>query len=290
LQALRTGRNRMGPEGAQHLGTLLSCCTELVSFAHAGASPLPEGAAALFQGLANMTSTCGTRGTKLQHLDLTDCTMSEPMALDHVCTVLEHSPRLQVLCLRDTGLDADSLQRVLDAVDASGAGLVTLDVGALESLGTDGGIVLRDFLSSSVATQLSLQHLSVDLNELANDGVAAVAAGAVHCRALQTLVLDNNEIERAGGLALLDNPIATLHTLSLEDNADLPASIAAQLQRLYQTVKVDEDLEDNDEEDMEDDDDDDDDNEDKSIDDDDKGEEKDSAVDDLVAGLQSTHL
>jgi hypothetical protein len=68
----------------------------------------------------------------------------------------------------------------------------------------------------------------------------------------------------------------------------LPASIAAQLQRLYQTVKVDEDLEDNDEEDMEDDTYDD--NEDKNIDDDDKSEEKDSAVDDLVAGLQSTHL
>jgi Ran GTPase-activating protein (RanGAP) involved in mRNA processing and transport len=283
LQALRTGRNRMGTEGAQHLGTLLSHCTELVVFAHAGASPLPPGAAALLQGLATMTTSCGPSGTRLQHLDLSDCTMSEPRALDHFCAILEHSPRLQVLCVRDSGLDATALQRVLEAVSASGAGLVTLDVGALESLGTTGGVVLRNFLSSSVATQWSLQHLMVDLNELANDGVAAVAAGAAQCRALQTLNLEDSEIERAGGLALLRNPIATLHTLCLEDNVDLPASIAAQLQRLYTSVKIDEDLGDDDNEEDEEDDD-------NDIEVDNHEEKDNDAVDDLVAGLQSTHL
>jgi Leucine Rich repeat len=78
----------------------------------------------------------------------------------------------------------------------------------------------------------------VDWNELGNDGVAAVAAGAAHCRALQTLHLNGNNVERAGGLALLHHFIPSLHVLHLTDNPNLPASIITQLQDLYPTVTI----------------------------------------------------
>jgi hypothetical protein len=82
--------------------------------------------------------------------------------------------------------------------------------------------ILRDFLLRSRATQRSLQQLLVDWNELGNEGVAAMAAGTAHCRALQTLHLDGNGVERAGGLALLHHFIPSLCALHLTDNPDLP--------------------------------------------------------------------
>jgi hypothetical protein len=111
LQALHTGGNQMGHVGAQHLGQLLSKSTELVAFARGGSSPSPEGATALYQGLLTMTLSCAsTQGNRLQHLDLTGCTIfsqhtSLSTYLDNVWTILENSLRLQVLMVRDSGLD-----------------------------------------------------------------------------------------------------------------------------------------------------------------------------------------
>ena len=129
----------------------------------------------------------------------------------------------------------------MQALSDSGAALTTLDLGAIGELGRAGGILIRDYLCDS-STRDTLQHLLLDTNELGDTGVAAVAAGAAACSRLQTLNLEANEITKLGALALAYNPIATLQRLLLEDNLDLPAAVARQLQAIYPKVTVDEDL------------------------------------------------
>lgn len=287
LESLHTGRNRFNAGGAIAIGKLLSVCPNLQSFSHFGTSPQAAGSIALCQGLAQMTqlslqldTTTGCKSTRLVDLDLTDLSLkrdddddddtSKDDPVGNLCTVIEHARGLQTLKLRDSGLQLCGLRRVVAALQSSAAALTTLDFSTLEEEGDDAatiGTVVADYLVAS-PTRRTLLHLYVDLNELGDAGVAAVAAGAAACTALQTLSLENNEMTDVGAWALRHNVIPTLQTLALMDNAELSANAARQLQSLYPTVTVDEDLEELDEED-------DDDND---------------AVDDLANALNASHL
>lgn len=284
LQSLSTGRNQMGVVGATHIGALLSQCTQLQSFSYAGSRPLKKGTAALCRGLAEMSATCGSAGTRLHALNLNDCCLGDDETEDpvvDVCAVLQNSPRLHTLVLRDGELQIAGLTVVLAALQKSGAALTTLDLGAIGELGQEGGMLVRDYLFSS-PTRNTLQHLSVDTNELQCAGVAAIAAGAAACSVLQTLNLEANEIEAAGAIALVRNFIPTLQLLHLEDNLELPEKRARQLQSMYPTVIVDEDLEEGDDDEEEDDD--------EDEDAEDPGEDNDSNVDALAEVMKAAHL
>lgn len=284
LQSLSVGRNQMGVGGAEHIGALVSGCTQLRSLSYAGSRPLKPGSAALCRGLAAMSAACGGSGgsgnTLLHTLDLNDCCLGDgdegDDPLTDLCKILRNSPCLHTLVLRDGELQVAGLHLVLQALCESGAALTTLDLGAIGELGKEGGILLRNFLFTT-SSRAVLQQLMLDTNELGDAGVAAVAAGAAACINLQTLNLEANEIENAGAYSLVHNHIPALLNLYLEDNLDFPAVAARKLQAMYINVKADEDLpDDEDDEDIE--------------DDADVGEDEDNDVDALAAKMKTAHL
>ena len=214
-----------------------------------GCRPLRDGTEALCEGL--------THAKALRVLCLEDSDIgSDGAALDAVCQCLRNNATtLQHLNLRDCRLEVDGLAAVLTALmrqdnnttndNTKTTKLQHLDLGGNGELGEGGGIVLRDFLMTPHAAALTT--LILDANELGDDGVTAIVEGVAHSNSnniLHTLNLETNEIEREGAMALVQNRIASLHTLILLDNMDLPANAARQLQAMYANVEVEDDLND----------------------------------------------
>lgn len=239
LQSLWTGRNQMGAVGASHIGALLSSCSQLELLSYKGARPLKLGTADLCRGLAELSTTCGTAGTRLHTLDLQECCLGDDSTSDPVvdlCSVLENSPRLHTLILRDGELQVSGLTMVLAALRKSGAALTTLDLGANGELSVEGGQLFSDYLFTS-PSRATLLNLMVDTNELGDAGIALVAAGSAACCQLQTLNLECNEMECV--TALTQNFIPTLRKLILEDNPELPVGAIRRLQQLYPAKNMD---------------------------------------------------
>jgi len=113
--------------------------------------------------------------------------------------------------------------------------------------------LLREFVMTTTPTTPPPHHnpfvkhtlttLSVDTNELGDDGTAELAAGAAMCHNLHSLNLECNEIELDGATALIDNPCPRLTKLLLDENMDLPVAAVRKLKKMYQTVAVDGDIE-----------------------------------------------
>jgi Ran GTPase-activating protein (RanGAP) involved in mRNA processing and transport len=251
LTALGLGRNQLGPEGAEHVGSLLTKCIQLESFSYAGSRPQVEGTRHICQGLAAMTvaATAAANSAKptcsLQVLDLNDCTFRSGDEDDDpclaLCQCLQGSPALRELVLRDGELQVSGLKRVLQAVQSAGARLQILDLGATGEMGEEGAAVLQTYLEGAAR---HLQELSFDTNELTDAGLADLVAPftANEC-ILRKLNLAENELEAAGVRVLLDNPITTLQELNLKDNLEIPLQLAVKLQAMYPVVLVEDDLE-----------------------------------------------
>lgn len=248
LQELSLSRNQMGSKGAEYIGEILgnANATGLQSFSYAGCRPMRKGTMKLCAGLKKLSENCGASGTKLISLDLSDFGLGSGDEDDdpvfHLCTVLENSPNLQKLNLRDGELQISGLKLILDALQKSGAALTLLDLGAIGELGEEGGELFADFLLSMCPTSLSLQELYLDTNELGDDGVAKVITGiAGACRALQVLDISENELVDVV-TCLLCNPIPTLLTLKLLENPDMETGVDfRKLLGMYKEVTVDED-------------------------------------------------
>jgi Ran GTPase-activating protein (RanGAP) involved in mRNA processing and transport len=262
LTKLTLGRNQIGPDGAVTIARVLETCTALESFSYAGARPLTVGTRALCQGLAVMART----NSKLLYLNLNDCNLKageeDDDPIHALLEVLEASPRLSTLILRDGELEVSGMQRVFGALLQSGAKLHTLDLGCIGEIGPQGAAVAGAFLALQLET---LQEFYFDTNELGDTGIADLVAPFTGGSCLRLLHLGCNEIEAAGARVLVDNRIPSLVELVLEDNMDLPAQAAAMLQTMYAKVVVDEGLEDED--------------------DDDDGEQQDEAVGDIADQL-----
>lgn len=252
LLELSLSRNQMGAAGAAYIGELLgdTSTTNLQSFMYAGSRPLATGTKALCRGLAELANKCGQRGTMLHTLDLNDCTVQcdseNDSCVSDLCTVLRHSPRLQKLILRDAELNVLGLKMVMDALVESGAPLNFLDLGVVGELGKEGGLIVRDFLTSNSPACACMQELYLDTNELGDEGAAEVLTGITSSmRSLRVLDLGGNELSSIVTL-FLHNHIPTLHTLKLEDNPDLEAGEGLRnLRGMYRDVLVDDDIDEN---------------------------------------------
>jgi Ran GTPase-activating protein (RanGAP) involved in mRNA processing and transport len=245
LTSLSLGRNQMGIDGAKAIGTLVQECLQLQHFRYDGSRPLREGTQFLCRGLKRMTEKQANGTTQLVTLDLNDCHLGSGDDNDDeedadpiidLVWVLERSPFLQTLIVRDAELEVPGLERILSHVHDR---LCVLDIGGNGTLGGPGGVLIREYCIRAAGT---MRKLVCDANELGDEGVMALAMGTAACESLTELSLEGNEITSHGAKALLLNPVPKLVTLDLQDNIDLPQTYAEQLQKLYSAVLVDEDL------------------------------------------------
>lgn len=253
LRDISLSRNQMGAGGAEYIGQLLGSVNamRLESFSYAGSRPLPVGTSKLCHGLAKLSKNCGIEGTRLHTLDLNDCTVGdESDAILNLCAFLKNSPRLHKLILRDTELKTSGLRSVLDSIDASGAAITHLDLGAIGELGASGGSIIRDFFLANGPTSSLLQELHLDTNELGDDGVIEAMTGiAGSCQALQVLDFSQNELVNIVGF-LQHRYIPTLQNLKLDENPDISNNADLRiLLGMYKEVIVDDDLEGKDDDD-----------------------------------------
>ena len=259
LTHLSLGRNQIGAEGAPSVGDLLATCPKLQVLNYNGCRPLKAGTASLLAGLVNMVK--GVKETSLSHLNLEDCTIgSEDNGddendgpLTNLRTIIAKSPKLVELNLQDGELGASGLQVVLDALKESGAQLTHLSLGACE-LGEEGAEILASTISNTSILD-KLQLLRMDTNELGDDGVStlsqALGGSKSCCETLKSLDLGDNEIAKSGAVALLKTKIASLESLNLMENMDIPQKVGAKLATLYPKVSMDDDLEEDDDDDEE---------------------------------------
>ena len=236
LKALTLDHNLIGPDGAVTIARLLPSCTALESLSYAGAHAREEGTRAVCQGLAVMAIT----NSKLLHLNLDGCTFKsgeeEDDPIHPLLEVLEASPILSTLVLRDGALESGGLERVCGALLTSGAKLNTLDLGCIGKIGPQGVAVAGAFLALQLET---LQEFDFDTNELGDVGIDSLVAPFTGASCLRKLHLGSNEIGEAGARVLIDNHISSLKELFIDDNVDLPAWAVAHLQTMYATVVVD---------------------------------------------------
>ena len=87
-------------------------------------------------------------------------------------------------------------------------------------MGPEGAKLLADFLSTQTS---SLRCLNMDSNELSDEGVCTLIAPLAASRnCIETLSLNQNEIEKQGTEALVRAHLPKLKILSLDDNFDMP--------------------------------------------------------------------
>lgn len=242
LKSLALGRNQVGAEGARHIGEgLLSRCIALESLEYAGSRPLEKGTMALCQGLANIVQLAESGKTSLKILDLNDCNLKsgdkEDDPIHSLCKVLENSPQLTRLILRDGELEENGVTRVVDALRNSNPPLQYIDMGGNELGSAEGTESLASFIKEELCG--TIEELIVDTNELEDDGVKTLITQLVGCSQLKKLNLQCNEILEEGLQAILDNRIPALKQLDLRDNLDMPPDLIESAVAMYDEVLTD---------------------------------------------------
>jgi Ran GTPase-activating protein (RanGAP) involved in mRNA processing and transport len=242
LTTLAVGSTQMGVEAARHIEGLLLNCTTLMSFTYPNSRPQLAGTCHLCQGLAELSRT----NHGLQHLNLQNCNLESQdddakSAVPWLAVFLKNSPHLKRLILRDCELTANGLKGILEAMVTSGAGLSVLDLGGNDRVGPAANN-LGMFLSTQVIT---LRELIVETCNLSFSGIACLLAPFTdHQSVLRSLNLDDNDIRFLAARVIVNTFICSLDTLSVKHNPELPLEFALQLQKMYPKVKVDEDLQD----------------------------------------------
>jgi Ran GTPase-activating protein (RanGAP) involved in mRNA processing and transport len=246
LRSLDLGRNQVGEEGAKWIGMLLGTLGQLRAFSYDGTRPLKAGSACIAEGLVQC------RSTKIVKLNLKDNDFGpesndgtgavDHSTLDKLCACLQKQPSLVDLDLSDNSLEWTGLDRVLKALAVSNAPLNSLNLEACE-IGLDGAKLLRQFVMETVVKD-TLHSLNVAANELENDGTLEIVAAAGMIKHLAVLNLNENMIEAAPVKALIQSRLERLKKLQLEENMEIPLKLAKALADMYEVVKYDEDLED----------------------------------------------
>ncbi|KAG1703158.1 hypothetical protein DVH05_008070 [Phytophthora capsici] len=181
-----------------------------------------------------MARSVNTHLSDLKSLDLSDCSFEDAGA-DQLAEAISKQPSLQFLKLRDASLCAEGAEKVMKALASSKIQLVELDLSGNE-LADEGIAAIAPLLKS----QSQLKILRLDENEITSDGlkefVAALDANSLPV--LEELSLCGNEITAKGGIAVVDTFVPTksvLKRLELDTNmisdkgvAHIKASLAKQ--------------------------------------------------------------
>lgn len=249
LESLWLGQNQMDVAGALHIGALIASLPNLRGFSYRGNRPLRAGTQHICNGLAALPHP-----ERLVKLDLQDSHLGsgddDEDGIGALCQLLGQAVNVNYLNLQDCELEVPGLRAVLAALQTSTPPIEHLELGGNGEIGAEGVAVLIQFLTTNNnPTAAAVRILDFSSNVLGDDGVQLLVPCLVAsqcCPNLHTLKLDDNEIEKEGAAALIENRIPSLTTLSLTFNTDLTAGAARRLQAMYGTVHVSDDLEETD--------------------------------------------
>ncbi len=141
LQELILSRNTIGPEGAQHIGTLLAHCPDLQVFIYTGTRPGIEGSYSIAMGLQQQLALLRERDhdnhspvvLPMRELNVSEGSFgSDATTTAALCEALAHMPHLERLQLQDCGLELSGLQQVMTALTTAHAPLMELNLGMYE--------------------------------------------------------------------------------------------------------------------------------------------------------------
>ena len=240
LTHLSLNRNQMGPDGASVISRLIANTPRLVAFEYAGCRARNKGGKAIMSVLAERVEKQGQ--LDLQVLDLADTGFGtgeeEDDSIDSLIQVLRNCPKLTKLGLMEGGFGSEGTAKVIQAMQDSGGKLQTLDFGSVgmradeDDTGVDAFV---EFVRSGQCDEL--EELSLNDNELENDGVAAIMPALAGLPKLSKLYLQANQIEEAGAQALADNKLQSLEVLDLYDN-EIPEEQARAIVRMYRGGQI----------------------------------------------------
>ncbi|KAL4125419.1 hypothetical protein PRIC2_009004 [Phytophthora ramorum] len=148
-----------------------------------------------------MARSVNTHLRDLKSLDLSDCSFEDEGATQ-LADAISKQPSLQSLKLRDASLGAEGAAKVAKALANSNIQLLELDLSGNE-LADEGIAALAPLLKS----QSLLKVLRLDENEVTSDGLKefVVALSADSFPVLEELSLCGNEITAKGAIAVVDS-------------------------------------------------------------------------------------
>lgn len=235
LTHLALGRNQIG-KGAEQVADLVRGCENLETFAYNGSRPLKAGSLQICKALANLKN--------LQTLNLEDTVLGDGQegendGVHHLCICLRQNPNMRKLILNDSGLKADGVSMVLEALGASRAPLEYLDLGIID-LGSEGCEYVVTYLQDCGA---SLVELHLENNELDDDCITTLLPGLRACTNLQVLNLSENfDIGEDGLRRLAEERIPSLQKLLLKE-IEVDDDVLQELKNAYRRVVLDDEQE-----------------------------------------------
>lgn len=136
-------------------------------------------------------------------------------SVDEVVAALEQNTRIQTLQLTNSNLDKDGVARMINALNAPGAGYNDVRLTA-QGLGAPAAMLL----ASVITGNQKIKSLALNNNYL-DDNATTIIAQALPNSGIQSLVLDDNDIGDNGAKALaaaLADPKCKLTSLSVARN------------------------------------------------------------------------
>jgi Ran GTPase-activating protein (RanGAP) involved in mRNA processing and transport len=268
IQAIRLGRNQIGPQGAAVVAERLPQWQHLQVLHYNGCRPLQQGTKAICQGLSEQTRA----NPHLRDISVMDSELKSGDDPEHpihdLCAAIAQSPHLKALNVVDCSLQPDGLELLLTALTKSKAQLTSLKISGNE-LEVEGMERLTEYLLQCP----TIDCLELATNEIEQEGLEQLLPYLQQTTSLREMNLSENLLETEAVQLLLQHKIANLETLILTET-EMTRKQAQQLRAMYPNVVVDEDdlLEDDDEEEEDDE------------------EEDDQDVDDLAAQLEKAAL
>mmetsp|Transcript_22802 Transcript_22802/g.42384 ORF Transcript_22802/g.42384 Transcript_22802/m.42384 type:complete len:418 (+) Transcript_22802:41-1294(+) len=234
LRELVLDKNMIGAEGAEQVAKFLPHCKNLETFSYRGCRPIKAGTKHIAEGLLALSES--TEEPAISHLDLEDCTFGsgddeDEDAIAPFAKALGKFKHLRFLNMKDGDIGCGGLSLLLDALKTSNARLTDFLLDANGEIGSEGAEMLGEWLISQVTL---LRRLHLSLNELGDDGVAAILVPFAASRnELVDLALEQNEIENEGVQALLKARLPALRELNLSDNDEIDEDKREQLKTKF---------------------------------------------------------
>jgi len=191
LHTLHFHNNMTGEEGAASVARLVAACTQLRDFRFSTTRSQRAGCVHVAKALASL------RQADFTALDLSDNSFGGE-CLAPLNAFLLKQTRLQHLVLRDSGLNQDGLQALVQTLEASKPPLQTLDLSGNDAEAEDG-----ELLAAAVtAVAPTLQSFQIDDNCLESEAMAPVTVALRDCKMLRVVNANNCELSAAGAYRL----------------------------------------------------------------------------------------
>jgi Leucine Rich repeat len=229
LRELVLDKNMIGKDGAEVVASFLPSCVNLELFSYKGSRPLKAGSKPLAQGLLSLVNNA--KEPLIKHLDFNDCHFGDGEDDDEgglipLTNAIAKCKQLRYLDLKDSEMKATGITRLVNAMEESKAQLVDLVLDGNE-LEEEGAQILASWLVSQVS---SLKRLHLALNDLGNEGVAAIMVPFFASRnVLEDLSLEENMIEDNGAEPLLMARLPHVKQINLKDNDDIEEEMKVKL-------------------------------------------------------------